>query len=204
MKSDEMFFRQSFSADHLETLSFTHTSDMEYCMDICESIGGKFVVENIQLADLLGIEATEKAEAKRVFLEACDAGNHIFGINAGDHSGYWFHFVDDLASPDYWDGFRGLNFLVVDRKQFLRAFPGETSCRKYVQQKVVGLEDYFQSSINGWLVEVSYQGKDQSYVFGSFTSEEEAVAEAANEFPHIKYSADDFEVIGYRLKQSAA
>lgn len=200
----EYFFKRLYSADHLETVGFTHMSDMKYCMDICELIGGKFVVENTQLADLLGIEPTEKAEAKRVFLEVCDAGDHIFGINAGDHSGYWFHFVDGLASPDHWDGFRGLNFLVVNRKQFLRAFPGETSCRKYVQQKVVGLEDYFQSSINGWLVEFSYQGKDQSYVFGPFTTEEAAVAEAAYEFPHIKYSAEDFEVIGYRLKQSAA
>lgn len=201
---NEYFFKRHYSADHQETLSFIHTSDNEYCLDFCESIGGQLVIGNPRLADLMGVEPISRAEAKKALLDASDAGNHVFGINAGDHSGYWFHFVDGLPTPDYWDGFGGLNFLIIDRERFLMAFPRESYCRKNVHRKLTNLEDYFQSSINGWLVQVSYQGSEDSFIFGTFASEEEAVSEAAKEFPHIKYCEDDFEVIGYRLKSAAA
>jgi len=202
---NDEYIRKLFSADHAETLAFSYATDNEYCLDFLEEqLGGHLVVTNSRLAEVMGIEATDYSEAKKILLESYDKGNHIFGINAGEHSGYWFHIVDGLSNPDPWDGMKGLNFIVIDKEKFLKNSPKDTYCRKNVFRWVKRIEDYFQNSINGCLTEVFYQGPEDAYVFGTFTDLNEAVEEARFEFPHIRYLESDFEIIGYRLKQSAA
>lgn len=197
-------YRQLFSADRRESLSFSYTSENSDGIEFLQDIGCKFIVSNPRLAGIMGIEATNPEEARKSYFDALDAGNHVFGIDAGDHSGYWFHVVAGLAHPDPWDGFRGLNFIVVDKVQFQRTYPRSTYCRKFVLKTVRSMESYIQNSINGYLTEVYYQGEDESYGLGIFDDDSEASQEAKAEFPHIKFGKDDFEIIGYRLKAGIA
>lgn len=197
-------YRQLFSADRRESLIFSYTSENSNAIEYWESIGCKFIVSNPRLADVMGVETTYPDEARNIYFKALDAGHHVFGIDAGDHSGYWFHITDGLASPDRWDGFQGLNFIVVDKESFQRAYPRGSYCRRGVLRAIRSMEGYFQNSLNGYLAEVYYESEDDEYGFGIFEDDSEALQEAKDAFPQIKYSDEDFEVIGYRLKPGIA
>lgn len=128
---------QLFSADHAQSLSFSYASDNEYCLEFWKEIGGKLVVTNSRLAEIMGIEKTDLPVAKKILCESYDKGNHLFGIDAGNHSGYWFRFTDGFKKADQWDGFKGLNFIVIDKEPFQRNY--QSYCRKVVSRQVKGV-----------------------------------------------------------------
>lgn len=152
--------KKLFSADHSESLSFEYSSESaDAAIQDWTMMGARFFITNTRLAEISGFEETDYSEAKKAFLEAVKNGDHVFGINAGDHSLYWFRFSQNSdAEVDRWDGFRGLNFVVVNKEKFMEAFPRMAYARRLVFNRLKEMEEYFNAAINGNLIDVFYEG----------------------------------------------
>ena len=199
----EYYYRKLFSADHRESLVFSHIRDQETALKYWKNMGAKFVVQSHFLATNLDIETTDHPE--RTLKKALASGELVFGIKAVSRIGFPFYFSEDLDEPDDILGCKGLNFVVINKKKFLKAFPGCDYCQDVVFNKLREKEDYFQRSLNESLTEVLFRGEGlKTEVIGIFANDDQAYEVARKEFPYIKYREEDFVVERWALKPGLA
>jgi len=200
--NSEYYYRKLFSADHRDCLVFSHIRDQEPALKYWKKMGARFVVQSHFLATDLDIETTDHAE--RALKRALASGEFVFGIKAVSRIGFPFWFSEDLEEPEDILGCKGLNFVAINRKKFLKAFPDSNYSKDIVLGKIKEMEEYFQSSLNRSLTEVLLRREGlRTEVMGIFAHDDQAYEEARRKFPHIKYSEEDF-VASWDLKPGIA